>query len=288
MLYREILPAPALRRHVRCFWHLADPAARGAGALERIVPDGCAEIVLNRAEPFVRVREGEPPRRQAQVLCVGQIRRPIRVAPTGAIDVLGIRFEPAGLHALCGVPMHELADRDECVGALDERLRDALARASETPALAERVAAVERVLGRALEARERRGTLGALAGAAVRLAERRGAPRGPGALARALGVGPRALERLFRVEVGLSPALFARIRRLQGVLAALEGRRPPLGWAALAAAHGYADQSHLIRDFRLLAGTTPERHLAERTPLAAHMEDAGASRSSNPAGEERA
>jgi len=78
-----------------------------------------------------------------------------------------------------------------------------------------------------------------------------------------------------------------RIRRLQGVLGALDPlgqlRRngSTRGWAELAALHGYTDQSHLIRDFRLLAGTTPERYVAERTPLASLIEGA-ASHSSNP------
>ena len=35
-------------------------------------------------------------------------------------------------------------------------------------------------------------------------------------------------------------------------------------WTALAYAAGYADQSHLIREFRALAGVTPARYAAER------------------------
>jgi AraC-like DNA-binding protein len=254
VLYRELLPAPALRPVVRCFWHLADPACT-SGVLERIVPDGCAEIVLNRAERFVRVEGDGPARPQARELVVGQIASAIRVAPTGPVDVLGIRFEPGGLWELCGVPMHELLDRDLCLGQVDARLRERLARAGELAGLSERVAAVEAVLARALLARERaRGSAGLLVGAAVRAVER-GAARSE-TIARAAGLQRRALERLFHARVGLSPRLFVRIRRLQGVLGALERGA---SWAGLAAAHGYADQSHLIRDFRLLAGTTPER-----------------------------
>lgn len=51
----------------------------------------------------------------------------------------------------------------------------------------------------------------------------------------------RQLQRLHRGE-----ALFVRARQAQ-----LEGA---LKWADLAAAHGYADQSHLCRDFRKLSG----------------------------------
>ena len=105
---------------------------------------------------------------------------------------------------------------------------------------------------------------------------------GPEGLAARLGVGRRALERMFREEVGLSPKLFVRIERLQRVLASLEHAAPDARWAELALRHGYFDQSHLIRDFRLLAGTTPERHVAERTELASCFEAREPSHSSNP------
>jgi AraC-like DNA-binding protein len=41
--------------------------------------------------------------------------------------------------------------------------------------------------------------------------------------------------------------------------------RLPYGWTAVACGAGYADQSHLIRDFKSLAGVTPGRYLAERS-----------------------
>jgi AraC-like DNA-binding protein len=57
----------------------------------------------------------------------------------------------------------------------------------------------------------------------------------------ALGYGPKTLERILR---------FQRFR-------ALAARRPYLGLAELAAVAGYADQSHLTRECRRLAGGTP-------------------------------
>jgi AraC-like DNA-binding protein len=54
-----------------------------------------------------------------------------------------------------------------------------------------------------------------------------------------------------------------RFQRLLRDLPASDG----VGWAALAARHGYADQAHLIRDFRELTGRTPARFLAEPRDL---------------------
>ena len=55
--YREILPPLELRSVVKCFWTLRGPAQVELEAAEPILPDGCVELVLNFADPFVRLTE---------------------------------------------------------------------------------------------------------------------------------------------------------------------------------------------------------------------------------------
>jgi AraC-like DNA-binding protein len=66
----------------------------------------------------------------------------------------------------------------------------------------------------------------------------------------------RQLARRFRREVGLTPKEFARVQRLRScaIEAAVGGSE---AWVNLAAEFGYADQPHLIREFRDLLGVTP-------------------------------
>jgi AraC-like DNA-binding protein len=58
----------------------------------------------------------------------------------------------------------------------------------------------------------------------------------------------------------MAPKLFARIQRFQRVFPAIE--REGAGWVDAAAACGYYDQAHLIRDFREFAGEPPAALLA--------------------------
>lgn len=56
--------------------------------------------------------------------------------------------------------------------------------------------------------------------------------------------------------MGLTPKLFARLRRFQSVLGVASAREN-LDWADVALRCGYYDQAHLHRDFRAFAELTP-------------------------------
>jgi transcriptional regulator GlxA family with amidase domain len=76
------------------------------------------------------------------------------------------------------------------------------------------------------------------------------------ALADRLGVTQRHLERQCRRDLGIGPKMLARITRLRRAAAPLSRGEVRSG-TDLAAAGGYVDQAHLIREFQEFAGTTP-------------------------------
>lgn len=94
--------------------------------------------------------------------------------------------------------------------------------------------------------------------AALDLLQRAHGARSIAQIAQTLRVSARHLERGFAREVGLSPKTLARVLRFQRAFQwlAAPARRPA---AEIALACGYYDQSHLIRDFRQFAGSTPLR-----------------------------
>jgi AraC-like DNA-binding protein len=72
---------------------------------------------------------------------------------------------------------------------------------------------------------------------------------------------PRQLRSLLVAELGLSPKQLLRLFRFHSVIGHLATRSPSL--ADVAAASGYADQSHLTREFRQMAGCSPTTWLVE-------------------------
>jgi AraC-like DNA-binding protein len=75
-------------------------------------------------------------------------------------------------------------------------------------------------------------------------------------LASAAGVSRQHLTRVFREEVGVSPKLYSRLARFRAALH-LAGCASLSRGAEIAAEIGYADQSHMIAEFRQFSGLTP-------------------------------
>jgi transcriptional regulator GlxA family with amidase domain len=91
-------------------------------------------------------------------------------------------------------------------------------------------------------------------------------------LAGELGIHRRRLERAFARELGIRPKLFARIVRLNSVLAGL-GTELGARTVERALEAGYFDQAHLARDFRAVAGRTAGRSSEEDGRLGRHFTD---------------
>ena len=89
-----------------------------------------------------------------------------------------------------------------------------------------------------------------------------------GRLAAEVGWSHKHLITRFRQQVGLRPKTAARLVRFDRVWRRLDqsGGRPE--WADLAREAGYADQAHLIREFRQFTGTTPTDFQARTRPAA--------------------
>jgi transcriptional regulator GlxA family with amidase domain len=91
-------------------------------------------------------------------------------------------------------------------------------------------------------------------------------------LAHHLDWSKRRLHRRFTAALGYGPKTFQRVLRLQRTLALAghsQGREP---LAALALAAGYADQAHMSREVRALAGQSP-RHLLQAAQSSLGLSD---------------
>jgi AraC-like DNA-binding protein len=180
-----------------------------------------------------------------------------------APSYLEVWLTPLGAYTLLGLPMDELSgqllDLVDVLGADGRRLAEQL---RETPSRRQRFALLDQFLLRRLA----RGPQPSpeVSWAWERLLATAGAVP-IGRIADEVGWSHRHLIARFRQQVGLGPKTAARLVRFDGVWRRIDQRRP-LDWGRVAADAGYADQAHLVRDFRQFTGTTPTEFLARTLP----------------------
>jgi AraC-like DNA-binding protein len=167
---------------------------------------------------------------------------------SGAQHGVQVDLTPLGARALLGLPMHHLTDHivplsDLLDGSMIERLAEAASWRRRFDLLDEVISC------RLAEAYPVDPTVRWAYG---QLARTKGQVR-VGELVEETGWSRQRLADRFRDQVGLTPKFAARILRFQHA-GRLLGHRPA---SEVAAACGYADQAHLSREVRALAGCTP-------------------------------
>lgn len=254
MLLRQP-PAAPLAAHVDCLWY----SARGAlpHARERSLPTGCADIVLPLLQDHLVRYDDEHSvhaRRLRGAIVQGPFDRFGVRGTEGPSAVVGVHFTPTGAAAFFGGALPSLRNRTELLedlwGPAARALREQLQSAA-SPAQALQL--LQAHLLQRLQAAPPPDPLAAFAIDAFRRdpARARVAP-----VQQATGCTPVQFIRRFEQAVGLTPKRYARVLRL-GMLLPTLVRCGPRDWAQIAAGGGYADQSHLIREFRQLAGMAP-------------------------------
>lgn len=198
-----------------------------SGTTARILPDGCMDLIWHSGDVFIA---GPDTAVQAHPR-----RDPGRL--------FGLRFAAGTGPAVLGVPADEFTDRQV---PLDQVW---------SPAEVRRIAESSSP-GEALEAAARRRWQSPDP-ALVEVAARARAGWAVDAIAARLGLSARHLQRRVRVAFGYGPKTLTRILRMQRALALARGGTP---FADVSAVAGYADQAHLSREVRALAGV-PLREL---------------------------
>lgn len=257
MVYLQQHPGLQLRSWVRSLWYCRAPG--GPRRRERVLPDGCAQIILNLSSDRLTDcgEDGMQSGRLPGAIVVGARSRYSVVDTADMEELAGIVIEPGGFPGL----FRERADLlfGRTIGldtlwpleAVVDRLREA-----GTPLA--KLGALEGLLNGLLRQGARRN---ALVDQALHLFGGNGL--GVSECAKSVGVSERRLSQVFRECVGIAPKMWCRIGRFQAAARALRlGAEVP--WAELALACGYYDQAHFANDFRAFSGVDPTTFAGHR------------------------
>ncbi len=269
--YRLFAPSEELRDYVRAFFCFAPPSRRrprGRALMRELevgesnpmspcsFADGRSSVVFLLEQAYEvsgRWRSASTaPRAQA----IGPTRS-AGVGPAHAIpERVGVFLHAGRSELLLGVPATELTER--AVALQDLWGAEAAALMAELAAACDQETRIDRLesalLRRLVRATAPEPALDA-PGIARWIAREGGRVRIE-QVAEAAGVSRQHFTRAFRSAIGVTPKQFARLARFQAALAHV--RRGEVNWARAALELGYADQSHMIADFRRFSGMTPE------------------------------
>jgi len=226
--YAEYQPPVPARGLLACLWSRR-VAGEGPGE-RRIVPDGCVDVIWFRDT--------------GELLVAGPDTRAHLTHLAGG-DLVGARFRPGRSPAVLGVPAHAL--RDERVDlasvwhpARTRRLADSLAAAASP-----RTVLADAVLDEVREAPDPSvPAMLALAREGTRVST----------MADEIGLTERQLHRRCLTAFGYGAKVLQRVLRFDR---AMDLARDGTELADVAYLAGYADQAHLSREVRALAGVSP-------------------------------
>jgi AraC-like DNA-binding protein len=228
---------------VECYWSREE---RQGTPGDRILPDGCVDILFS-------TQNREP----VSLAVVGLMTTPLTFDVEAGRSFFGVRFRP-GMAAAFMREAALLNDRVEplesVLGAAAHWIFERLAESSSLEGMAEVMEGFLRPIEPPDSAQL---ALWRLPAAAVPLDR----------LTSDAGLSERSFRRACVERAGVSPKYLRRILRFRKAVerirtAATSTAQP--GWAQLAAACGYYDQAHFIREFQEFAGTTPGRFLQSR------------------------
>ncbi len=268
-LFRTRVPGPPLDTAVEVIWYFRGGSA--PSGLERILPSGCAQLIVNLAEDQTRAYATEAPHTvtiNPGTVLAGVSSRHAIIDSAETEHVAGVTFRPGGLASLVRLPADETRDVDIPLDTLWGRattmeLRDRLLGARSAECVLGtlesfllrhwRADAVHPAVAYALEVFTRRPHLSRI-----------------DAVSQSVGLSQRHFIERFTRQVGVTPKRFCRLRRFQRA-AALIHREGQVDWAQVALDGGYFDQAHFSHEFREFSGLTPGRYLAQRGPFQNHV-----------------
>lgn len=255
MVYQICKPISQLERFIQFFWILEQDSRLLNCQPQRIIANGCVEIILHFGDRIQNIRQNQTSDYQSRTLISGHLTEYFDVVQTGMTRFLCILFKPHALRLFFDLPANELTnqqvDLELIKGSYSYQLLDQIANAASNE---DRIKIVETYL------------LKRLTESNIYNFERMSAVidlvnTGTGNISVKEMAGKACLSdkqfyRIFSEQVGLSPKQFLRTIRLQQIFYLVQ-RNPQIELSELVYRCGYYDQAHFNNDFKLQTGMSP-------------------------------
>lgn len=260
----QLPPAAPLRPYIAGYlFRTATIGAEGEGVTKAMPLRCCSSVDFFMGDAFeiIDCTTAQPVPFARCTIRGPRTYRKYSIRLSGELVSFSIRFTPAGLYTLLGIPAEQFRD---------EALEGGLVRPGLFPEITSRLMACRDI--DSCVAIVEPYLLGLLRQSAVTaspavthmaglIVENNGL-MAISALQEQVCLSKRQLERNFVKEIGVTPKLYSRMQRFSHMLQH-KLQHEHTKWAGLAYEFAYADQTHLIKDFRHFLGVSPSAFAAE-------------------------
>lgn len=258
MNYNTFQPHSDLSSVVKCYWTLEVPADNSASR-QRIIPDGCIEMIFILGEDVKRYTTGDEFIIQPRAMVLGQITEPFFVQPVGSVNSFAVRFYPYGFASFSPQPIKDLVNKETPISFLfgervSKELEGNIVQAKDTE---DRVKIIETFL---LSRLKNKLIIDNIVRTTVETILLTGGSASIQTILKDDASKRRQLERNFRKQIGISPKQLGKVIRLQTALQMLINQDSG-NFARIAYESEYYDQAHFIKDFKEFTGITPKEFL---------------------------
>lgn len=263
MTYLTFEPHTDLSAFINCYWTLESPQ-EDKPEKQRIVPDGCMEMIFHCGDLYQQYLEGDDYIIQPKCFVFGQITKPLYIEPTGHTDIFAIRFQTDGFTPFVTFPIHEMENRavslEELFGEAGMAFQHKILEATTTK---ERIQIAEDFLLNALtDAKQIDKTIKESVAMMLELKGQLSIDE----LSENIKINRRMLERKFATTIGVSPKQLAKIVRLQTTLKMVL-KNDFKNFTEIAHDNHYYDQAHFVKEFKEFTGVSPKAFYSENLKL---------------------
>ena len=235
------------------FWATDPSVPARAVEREHVLPSGAGHLVFRLGGPPARVLEGAQGTSLPRAVVGGPRSRYYAKEVSGPARSVGVQLWPSAFGILTDAPASELANRhvalEDLWGSMASSVHQRLGDLTDPEAAIDYVEGV--LMARLARVRVPHPAVAAALGGLVATGDVASAVQ-------ASGRSHRVFVERFRETMGVTPKVFCRTQRFLRTLDAVADDDWSLSEVAMR--FGYADQSHLNREFREFAGVTPGQY----------------------------
>lgn len=260
--FSEYKPSLPLNAFVQAYWTGDFNIYSENKFVQSVVPNGCIELIIHLTNNHCELIKGDLWGKSPEFTLIGLHTSLYEVRFNEHVKVFGIRFNPEGIYNFFGVPPAEFTSTfEDSKDVLGIDFDDYCSKLREAKSVTDQISLTENFLFKKLDKlSSNKIDYVKIASEVIR--------RNHGIISlenliKQVPISARQLQREFKNKFGITAKEYMRIARLNAIQNYMQNS-PKINLTELSYDKGFSDQSHFIREFKMIMGTNPKRFLKSK------------------------